>query len=336
MKLLPKATLIDVIRGKATLIGSRTDPNRPRGWVSPVEARALLGLEYGDLAEEEAAYLDADHSLSDQAATTARALLARLFSAGDPAVDLPRPTLVATPVDNITIEEALRRIVEPPPTHRARMVHFVHPHAVNLAATHPDFRTLLERADLILPDGIGLRFAAQILGVSLKHNINGTDLLPLLCEAARDNQLPLLLVGGAEGVAEDCAATLRNSFPGLDIPWTHHGFLNGDKSKDLAQRIAEHPGAIVLVGMGSPRQEQWSWDHLAPIPRITVVTVGGLFDFFSGRIPRAPLAWREAGFEWVWRLKQEPKRLAKRYIVGNPLFLSRALKQRMTQGKPKG
>jgi N-acetylglucosaminyldiphosphoundecaprenol N-acetyl-beta-D-mannosaminyltransferase len=84
--------------------------------------------------------------------------------------------------------------------------------------------------------------------------------------------------------------------------------------------------------MGSPIQERFAWEHLAHIPTATVITVGGLFDFFSGRVPRAPLAWRELGLEWLFRLVQEPRRLAKRYLVGNPLFLLLALKQRLLEG----
>ncbi len=83
------------------------------------------------------------------------------------------------------------------------------------------------------------------------------------------------------------------------------------------------------VGMGSPRQEAWAEEHLSGVAGLTVLTVGGLFDFFSGRMPRAPLAVRELGLEWAYRLAQEPRRLASRYLVGNPLFVSRVVRQRL-------
>src|SRR5262249_27898825 len=81
------------------------------------------------------------------------------------------------------------------------------------------------------------------------------------------------------------------------------------------------------VGMGSPLQERWVWRHLRDVPGATVITVGGLFDFFSGRIPRAPVAWREMGVEWLFRLRQEPARLARRDLLGNPLFLAAVVAQ---------
>jgi N-acetylglucosaminyldiphosphoundecaprenol N-acetyl-beta-D-mannosaminyltransferase len=137
-----------------------------------------------------------------------------------------------------------------------------------------------------------------------------------------------VFVGGAEGVAEQCAARLRHDHPGLSTPVVTHGYVSDEESDAIRARIAKVGRAVVLVGMGSPRQETWARRHLDGIPGITVVTVGGLFDFFSGRIPRAPAVWRELGVEWLYRLIQEPRRLARRYLLGNPLFLALALRQR--------
>ncbi|MEZ4255718.1 MAG: WecB/TagA/CpsF family glycosyltransferase [Polyangiales bacterium] len=212
---------------------------------------------------------------------------------------------------------------------RARMVHFVHPHALNLAAFDADYAALLADADIILPDGVGLRIAAKMLGVALEHNVNGTDLLPLLCARATASARPLILIGGAEGVASACADALVRSHPGLRVPFTSHGFLDAAGIARVEEAVRAHAPCVVLVGMGSPLQERWAWEHLASIPRITVLTVGGLFDFFSGRIPRSPLVWRELGLEWLWRLRQEPTRLGRRYLLGNPLFLTLAAKQRL-------
>jgi N-acetylglucosaminyldiphosphoundecaprenol N-acetyl-beta-D-mannosaminyltransferase len=111
-------------------------------------------------------------------------------------------------------------------------------------------------------------------------------------------------------------------------------FATEADAEAVAQRIAALGRVLVLVGMGSPRQEQWSWKYLRNCAGATVLTVGGLFDFYSGRIRRAPIFWRDAGMEWVWRMLQEPRRLAKRYLVGNPLFLALALEQRLRGRKP--
>lgn len=333
--MLPPAPLTDVILGKAPLVGSRLDGSRPRGFVSPVEARVLLGIPYGDLAQDEASYLDSRRTGAADAKLAIRVALARLSAPGDAAATDRRPHIVAADVDNVTIDEALDAIFVEPNADRARVVHFVHPHALNLAAFDAEFRALIGKADLVLPDGIGLRIAAKILGVAMKHNVNGTDLLPPLAARATREHRPLLFVGGADGVAAACRDMLLASHPGLTIPFVSHGFLDQAALNHVKREFARYPGAILLVGMGSPIQERWAWSHAASVPGLTVITVGGLFDFYSGRIPRAPAEWRELGLEWLWRMKQEPRRLAKRYLLGNPLFLALAVKQKIT-GPRKG
>jgi len=112
----------------------------------------------------------------------------------------------------------------------------------------------------------------------------------------------------------------------------HHGFLDDDSSAHLAASIRALGRCLVMVGMGIPRQERWAWRWLRELPEATVLTVGGLFDFFSGDVQRAPVAWRELGLEWLWRLRSEPRRLAARYLLGNPLFLTLTLTQRLRRG----
>jgi N-acetylglucosaminyldiphosphoundecaprenol N-acetyl-beta-D-mannosaminyltransferase len=326
-ELFPRARLKDVLRGRASLVGSRLDSAAPRGLVSPVESRVHLGIPYGDLAAEEALLL-AVRSPKRDAAVLLRAVIGAALAPPAGAVAAPRPTIVSARVHNTTIDAALDAILESPPRPGARMVHFVHPHALNLASSDPDLARLLDAADLVLPDGIGIRVAAALLGVAMRHNLNGTDLLPLLCRRAADEGVPLALIGAEPGVADACAERLKAAAPGLSIPLTSHGFLDDEASRALSDRLRALGRSVVLVGMGSPIQERWSWRHLRDVPDVTVLTVGGLFDFFSGRIPRAPLALRELGLEWVYRLAQEPRRLMKRYLLGNPLFLLRALRQR--------
>jgi N-acetylglucosaminyldiphosphoundecaprenol N-acetyl-beta-D-mannosaminyltransferase len=327
-ELLPRARLADVVMGKTPLVGSRLDPAAPRGLVSPVESRVHLGIPYGDLVEDEARYLR-EHDAAKDAGVVLRALIASALAQEEKKA-LAAPRIVSAKVHNLSIDEALDAIFEPTgDRRRARVVHFVHPHALNLAAFDAEHAERLARADKVLPDGIGIRIAASILGVSMRHNLNGTDLLPLLCRRAVAEGVHLALIGAAPGVAEQCAQKLIEGSPGLSIPVISHGFLANDEAKAIAAKIEALGRTIVLVGMGSPLQERFAWEHLAHIPQATVITVGGLFDFFSGRVPRAPLAWRELGLEWLFRLLQEPRRLAKRYLVGNPLFLALAVKQRL-------
>lgn len=329
---LPRARLADVVRGRAPLVGARFDPVRPRGLVSPIEARARLGLLYGDPAHEEARALEAIDAVpaSDRSdlGLVARTALSWLLWPEPRGRRVARPYLVSAHVDDLDVTAALAALFAPPSGPRARMVHFVHAHALDLAAADPGYRVLLADADLVLPDGVGLRLVAALLGVALRDNLNGTDLLPLLCRAAAARGIPIALVGAAPGVAEACAERLRAATPGLSVALVSHGYLDDAGAAALAARIRALGRALVLVGMGSPRQERWAWDHLAPLREATVITVGGLFDFNAGRIPRAPQALRDLGLEWAYRLAQEPRRLARRYLVGSPRFVLRAVAQR--------
>lgn len=331
--LLPRARLRDVLLGRAPLVGARVTDEGPRGWVSPVEARVYLGIPYGDMAQEEDRLLD-NHSFGSKLAVVLRSAVARLLAPSNGLRYIPRPKIISAYVDNITIDDALAAMTERHNSERARIVYIVHPHALNLAAFNAEFAQQLTRGDLVLPDGIGIRIAASLLGIAMRHNLNGTDLLPLLCRAAAEKQLPLVLIGGRREVVEKCAENLRRDTPGLDIAFVHHGYVDDAASQDIAARVKGLGPCLVLVGMGSPLQENWAWQYLRDARGATVVTVGGLFDFFSGRIPRAPVAWREMGIEWLWRLRMEPRRLAKRYLIGNPLFILLTLWQRL-KGTPK-
>lgn len=327
--LLPRAKLKDVWRGRARLVGSRFDERKPRGFLSPVEARLRMGIPYDDLRVAEESYF-LRQSLRTDLGVMARTALAAALSPSTEAPAAPRPYIVSARVDNLSIEEAVNVIFAPPQTSRGRLVYFVHAHALNLARFNREYAAVLAEADTLLPDGIGIRLAGRLLDVAMRHNVNGTDLFPILCREAARQRIPVAMVGGAPGVAAECARRMMAAEPGLEVPVISPGYLPTEEAAlEVADRIGRLGRVLVLVGMGSPRQEQWAWRYLRNSAGATVLTVGGLFDFYSGRVRRAPIFWRETGMEWAWRLLQEPRRLAKRYLVGNPLFLALALEQKL-------
>ncbi|MCX5745012.1 MAG: WecB/TagA/CpsF family glycosyltransferase, partial [Proteobacteria bacterium] len=233
LDLLPPAPWSEVVRGRADLIGSRLDPTRRRGRFSPIEARVLLGLAYDGAAADEAQRLAARSPRQDLTTLVSAVVAQAIAPAGR---DEPRPWIVAARVDNVAARDAVARIVGTA-AGAPRLVCFVHPHALNLATTDAALRATLARADLVLPDGVGIRIAARLLGVDLRHNVNGTDLLPLLCDAAATASVPIVLVGAAPGIADACAMRLRALHPTLTIPVVSHGFLDDDASRALATRV---------------------------------------------------------------------------------------------------
>jgi N-acetylglucosaminyldiphosphoundecaprenol N-acetyl-beta-D-mannosaminyltransferase len=200
---------------------------------------------------------------------------------------------------------------------------FINVNSINLLLSNNDFKDTLQQADRLLADGSGMRLAAKSAGYLLKDNTNGTDMLPHLCKKCVEQGKSLYFFGSKPGIAAKAASKLRQLYPGLIITGTQHGFIKPDQFQKQIQQINESGCDILLVAMGSPFQEQWLLEHRNKLTCQTALAVGGLFDYYSGDIARAPLFIRELGLEWVWRLSQEPMKKFTRYVIGNPLFLFR-------------
>ncbi|MDD4817657.1 MAG: WecB/TagA/CpsF family glycosyltransferase [Victivallaceae bacterium] len=224
-------------------------------------------------------------------------------------------------IENITMRRALEQIAVAvaAPGRVPVFAAFVNADCMNIAYRRADYAGVLRAADHVWADGVGVAIAAGMRGVVSAGNVNGTDMLPeLCCDGHR-----LYLYGGAPGVAEQARIELEKKYPKLVIAGVDHGFE--PDSGRVIERINASGADVLLVAMGAPKQELWIFDNLERLRVRFAVGVGGLFDFASGRIPRAPLWLRRLKLEWVYRLYQEPVRLFRRYIIGNPLFLFRVL-----------
>jgi exopolysaccharide biosynthesis WecB/TagA/CpsF family protein len=237
---------------------------------------------------------------------------------------LPSIDLFGLPVANAPMAQALDwlcvRLARGERTHVA----FLNAHCVNVAAAQADYRAVLEATDVILPDGSGISLAARLQGERLIANLNGTDLVPQLCARLSDSGQSIYLLGGKPGVAQTVAEALRRSFPELRIAGTQHGYFRPDDEDDVIAAINASGADVVLAAMGVPLQETWLHRVGVRLTATMRIGVGGCFDFISGSIPRAPVALRRMGLEWIYRLYQEPLRMWQRYIVGNPAFVFRA------------
>ena len=196
-------------------------------------------------------------------------------------------------------------------------------HSYNMADANAVHATALRNADLIYGDGSGVRLGCRLLGSRLRDNVNGTDLFPMLCAKAVESHLSLYLLGAAPGVAQAVADTMRARHPGLRIAGVRDGYFSPEDEPAVIAAINASGADLLLVAFGVPKQEVWLDRHRNVITVPVRLAVGGLFDFYSGRIPRAPLWLRRCGMEWVWRMAQEPRRMWRRYVLGNPLFVAR-------------
>ena len=233
-------------------------------------------------------------------------------------------TLFKLPINNCRISDAVNWTTQP--RHGdCRVGFFINAHSINLAAKDVQFKETLGQADTLFADGLGMRIAAWYRGQRMVDNVNGTDLFLPLCKKAENEKLSIYLLGSKPGVALQTKQNIKQMFPDLKIAGTHHGYFDPEDCEHIIQDINQSQCNILLVGQGSPLQESWLLQHKDQLNCRAALAVGGLFDYFSNNIPRAPLWVRQIGMEWVWRLIQEPKAKWKRYLLGNPAFLMRTL-----------
>ncbi len=240
--------------------------------------------------------------------------------------DTPMATcLFGLPLVNATPDTAVEDILAMTKLRKKSTINFVNAHCVNNAWRNPDYRAAIKASDRLLPDGSGMRIAAKLSRVALGQNLNGTDLFPIICEKAAQRGLSIYLLGGRSETAERVATTMVERFPNLKIAGTQHGYFAKQQSGDIIAKVNSANADIVLVGFGVPIQELWINMHRSSLNAPVVMGVGGLFDYYAGNVQRAPKMMRQIGFEWLWRLMQEPRRLARRYLLGNIVFLLLAL-----------
>lgn len=237
-------------------------------------------------------------------------------------------SLFRIPVWNGTMKTAIDWIVS-----RARLridtrIGFANANNLNIAYDNRKLAKHYQECDSVFADGSGILFASLLKSNKIVENINGTDMLPRLCEALEQGEESIFLFGSEPGISEQAANNLKQTYPALRIAGTHHGFINSEiDNQKIINKINNSKASILLIAMGTPLQENWLSQFESRINVPIKLSVGGLFDFYAHKVSRAPTKMRSLGIEWIWRMIQEPNRMWRRYLVGNPLFLFRVLKE---------
>lgn len=269
--------------------------------------------------------------MEDAAASTAERDAARA------AETIPRPPRFAlgrVPVDSVSMEyaavlitEALLRRGERPP------VTIVGPnaHLVNLAERDERFAAAMQSADLSVPDGMSVVWAARLLGAAMPERVAGGDLMEKVCAQAAQYGLRVFFLGGATGAAIMAAWHLRRRYPGLNICGTscpQPGFeASPAELARIRGEIEQAQPDLVCVAFGAPKQEIWIHENRDQLRVGAILAVGGALDRQAGLWRRAPLWMQRIGMEWSYRLMLEPRRLWRRYLLGNPQFVALVLRQ---------
>ena len=248
---------------------------------------------------------------------------------------LPKVNLMDVEFDNLSMNDVIGMFNRDIAAGKQKKVYYVNAACFNKAFKDKDYLELLRKGDYILPDGIGVLLACKMMNAGLRENVNGTDMLPFICKMAVENDYSMYLFGAKPGVAALMREKLMEIYPGLRIVGERNGYFSeGSTEKEMINEINKLKPDILLVALGVPAQEKWIEEHHNELPCNLMIGVGGLFDFYSGRIKRAPLWLREMGLEWVFRLIMEPRAKFKRYTFGNSSFLFNFLSwKRKVKGK---
>lgn len=245
---------------------------------------------------------------------------------GRSAQELPRIEILGQSIVAATVELTLAHIRAAAATRPVRIA-YVNAHTLNLACGDVRLREALATFEFVLNDGVGLAIAARLRARRFPENLHGSAFNTHILQMAAAEGWPVFLLGAKPGVAQAARGELARAIPGLEIVGARHGY-HDSAARDLA--AVEASGAeVVLVGMGNPLQELWLKECFCQLPAARIgVGVGAYLDFQARAVRRAPGWMNQCGMEWAYRLAQEPRRLAGRYLLEAPQFLLRAVSHR--------
>lgn len=235
---------------------------------------------------------------------------------------------------NISLEDTVNAIHGALNRRSNMKIAFINADCINIASKNYLYRNALKRMDWVFIDGIGMKLAGWILKKFVRDNVNGTDLFPRLCKELEKDKRKIYLLGAKPGTASKVEEWVNQYYPGLEIVGTHHGYFGKTENNKIINDIKNSGADILFVGCGAPFQEIWIDKYFFECNVPIVLGVGGLFDYYSGNVSRAPLWMRYIGLEWFYRFLQEPKRLWYRYLIGNWIFIGRILYEKIIKKRP--
>jgi len=237
---------------------------------------------------------------------------------------MKRVNVLGVGISVLTLDLALRAVADALAEKRKGYVCVTNVHSVMEAQHDKALRRILNHSFLTTPDGMPMVWMGKLCGFLEIGRVYGPDLMREVCEFTRGNDFTHFLYGGADGVAQQLKASLEEKFPGIKIVGTYtppFRALTAAEETELIRAVAETKPDIIWVGLGAPKQEKFMADYLPKLDTTLMFGVGAAFDFYTGRVRQAPRWIQRSGLEWLFRLCCEPRRLWRRYLKNNPLFL---------------
>ncbi|HXG65311.1 MAG TPA: WecB/TagA/CpsF family glycosyltransferase [Blastocatellia bacterium] len=246
---------------------------------------------------------------------------------------LPRVNVAGVLLDNVNENEAIAAIEQMIAEGGPHYMAVVNAAKAVAASRDERLRRALREADLVTADGMSVVWASRWLGSGLKERVTGIDLFERLVARAAERGWPVYFLGARDQAVQGVARNFSSKYPGLRVAGYRNGYFAAAESAAVADEIKRSGAAILFVAMGSPAQEFWIASHLAATGVRFALGVGGSFDHLSGHARRAPLWMQRAGLEWLHRLAREPRRLWRRYLIGNTAFLWLVAKQLLSRAR---
>ncbi len=242
-----------------------------------------------------------------------------------------RASIVDLPIDYVSLETFPSVLANLAKKKRAKplLVTYLNAHNFNLAQKNERYRRILRGADLVYTDGWGVVLAARLFGYRLPGRLTAKDFFYEFCQIAEEKQMSLFFLGGSQSVIRKTSEILKKRFPKLKIRGAQNGFFSQGQEGAILLKINRTKPDFLIIGMGSPKQELWLAKNL---PRLKIKVswcVGGLFNYISGETTSCPGWLGDFGFEWLFRMLVEPKRLWRRYLIGGPEFLFQIIRLKL-------
>ncbi len=226
--------------------------------------------------------------------------------------------------DTYTMEEAVDKALAFLESSEHHMVVTPNPEMVMLAREDKEFCEILNKADLCIPDGIGVVYASKLNKVKITERVGGCDFTQNIFKKAKDKKVYIL--GAGENVAEMAKENINKTYDGIEVIGVHNGFFNEDEEKIILEEIRSLKPDILLVGLGMGKQEKWIYNH-KDLPIKLAIGVGGTIDVLAGHVKRAPKIFIKLNLEWLYRALKQPKRLWRTLKL--PLFVLVVLKKKI-------
>jgi N-acetylglucosaminyldiphosphoundecaprenol N-acetyl-beta-D-mannosaminyltransferase len=238
-----------------------------------------------------------------------------------------RVSVIGVSVDPLTAADLSERVERILQNGSSATLAYVHVHGINLAYSDSTLAKFFNSTDITYCDGEGVRLGAKALGYRIPERIALTDWVWDLLRICGVRGARVYMLGSHSDVVEEAARVIKERYPTLNLVGYHHGYFEkeGSASEKVVEEINRLQPDVLLIGFGMPLQEHWLLRYRSRLRVNLVLTAGSCFDYVSGRKKRCPRWMAQHGLEWLFRFVQEPRRLFKRYVIGNPLFLARVL-----------